>query len=106
MPQFLPQLLGNMWCERSENQNEFFNNRFWPDRLFAEVIYKNHHLADGGIETKTFDVIADLLYRLMQQPHRCLIRLCFFDNLIKPSCFFINNHSPCFLQKSIDSFYA
>ncbi|GAG81991.1 unnamed protein product, partial [marine sediment metagenome] len=42
MAQFFPKFFGDMGREGGKNLQKLFDDGFWPDRLSAEVIYKNH----------------------------------------------------------------
>src|SRR4030043_1848536 len=95
-----------MRSERCKDQKELLNSRFGSDFLLAEVIYKNHHLADSGVETKGFDVITDFFYSLMQQSECHLVSIGIFNILSKFSSIFINGHRPSPLKEPEHTFNA
>ena len=83
-----------------------FHHVFGADVLPAHVVDEDHHLADSSVECKALDIFGHFLDGLVQDAQRGFVGLGFFDAVQYITCFDVNYHTPCTLQKAVDAFDA
>ena len=66
MSQYVPQLFADMRSERSERDNELFQNLFLAAFKVEEFVYANHECADRCIIRELFNITCHLLNQFMK----------------------------------------